>query len=200
MVTVDDIFSIEKKLYQRMQKVSGNDEFKKIRFYDSAMSNRADYDYIMLMKYWCMTDAVERGLAEDDVVWLDFGFNHGGEVFVKSDEFDFELIGETNGKIQIYALTDRDPEKVHSGQSFLMQFDTINGSLVAAPASLCGRLYKMCKEAMNALISLDCIDDDQQLLLMAYKIHPEEFEIHQAWWFMPLKEYWGGMHLTAKLS
>lgn len=199
VIVMDNIFSVETELYEKMLKISENCGFREIRFFDIATSNRADYDYIMLMKYWCMADVVERGMEADTVIWMDFGFNHGGQVYTDPKEFSFIIEGKTEGKIQLYALPGRNPDKIHSGQSLLLQFDTFNGSLVASPTSLCKHLYKMCKEAMESLISLDCIDDDQQLLFMAYKLHPEYFEVHNAWWFMPLKEYWGGLHLTVKL-
>lgn len=44
---------------------------------------------------------------------------------------------------------------------------------------------------------LDAIDDDQQLLAMAYKDTPEIFKIHKSEWFLPLKEF-GGVHLTCR--
>ncbi|MCF0177576.1 MAG: HtrL family protein, partial [Bacteroidales bacterium] len=36
----------------------------------------AQYNYIMLLKTWCVQDAVSRGQAEGQVAWVDFGYAH----------------------------------------------------------------------------------------------------------------------------
>jgi len=198
IIEIEDIFSVEKDIYLRMKKIEKDENFMDFRFWNKEVSNRADYNYIMLMKYWCMQDAVTRGLCSNTVFWMDFGYNHGGVCYTKSEEFNFCIKGATNNKIQLYALPHKEPLNVHGAQSLQFQFDTFSGSPVVAPAGMCNELWQMTKTAMLSLISLDCIDDDQQLLLMAYKLHSEYFEIHNSDWFMPLKEYWGGSHLTVK--
>ncbi|MCR5253495.1 MAG: hypothetical protein K6C98_07260 [Treponema sp.] len=198
IIEIEDIFAIEKDIYNRMKNIESDENFKDFRFWNKEVSNRADYNYIMLMKYWCMQDAVARGLCSNVVFWIDFGYNHGGVCYTKTEEFNFYITGTTNNKIQLYALPQKEPEKVSGIQSLQFQFDTFAGCPVVAPYSMCNELWQMTKTAMLSLISLDCIDDDQQLLLMAYKLHPECFEIHNSDWFMPLKEYWGGSYLTVK--
>lgn len=44
---------------------------------------------------------------------------------------------------------------------------------------------------------LDCVDDDQQLVLMAYKARPELFEVHVTGWQMIMKEM-GADHMKVK--
>ena len=198
IIEIEDIFSVEHDIYLRMKAVEANEDFKNIRFWNKEVSNRADYNYIVLMKYWCMQNAVTRGLCSKSVFWIDFGYNHGGACYTKPEEFDFCITGATNNKIQLYALPQKEPKKVSGIQSLQFQFDTIASGIVVSPSSLCSKLWEMTKSAMLSLLSLDCIDDDQQLLLMAYKLHSECFEIHNSDWFMPLKEYWGGSHLTVK--
>ena len=41
----------------------------------------ATYNYVMLLKAWCVCDAIQRGEASGMVAWLDFGYNHGGTRF-----------------------------------------------------------------------------------------------------------------------
>lgn len=41
---------------------------------------------------------------------------------------------------------------------------------------------------------LDCVDDDQQLVLMAYKARPELFTVHVTGWQMIMKEM-GATHM-----
>lgn len=198
IIEIEDIFSVEHDIYSRMKAVEANEDFKNFRFWNKEVSNRADYNYIMLMKYWCMQDAVTKGLCSNTVFWIDFGYNHGSDCYTKTEEFDFCITGTTNNKIQLYALPQKEPKKVSGIQSLQFQFDTFAGCQVISPSILCEQLWGMTKSAMLSLLSLDCIDDDQQLLLMAYKLHPECFEIHNSDWFIPLKEYWGGSHLTVK--
>ncbi len=73
--------------------------------------------------------------------------------------------------------------------------DCIMGGVFIVSSKYAEELWNLVRAAMIALVSLDCIDDDQQLLLMAYRMNPEIFEVHISNWFLPLKEY-GGNHLT----
>ena len=42
------------------------------------------------MKYYFMNDAYERGLLSENVVWMDFGFDHGGNYFtVMREDYNF---------------------------------------------------------------------------------------------------------------
>ena len=73
------------------------------------------------------------------------------------------------------------------------------GPIIIAPTHKCSELWNLVYKAMEALLMLDCIDDDQQLLLMAVREKPELFDINQSEWFLPLKEC-GGEHLTIKMN
>ena len=43
----------------------------------------AEYDYVMYCKPFFVCDAIEKGLTSDKMLWLDFGFNHGGSFLLK---------------------------------------------------------------------------------------------------------------------
>mgnify|MGYP002616688503 CR=1 FL=1 len=86
IIEINNIYSILPNIYEKMCKVSQSEEFKMFRYYENAMSNRASYDYVMLLKYWCMNDSVERGLADDMLAWMDFGFNHGGKCYTNAED------------------------------------------------------------------------------------------------------------------
>lgn len=195
VLPVEDVFAIEKELLERMEAVSANEDFRNYRHYVNAMSNNAKYDYVMLMKYWCLQDAVRRGLVEDTAAWIDFGFNHGGELFANPEEFDFLWEYKFTRKIHLFALYN--PDTVLGVRSWQTQKDCMMGPLIVLPKELCEEFWLLVKGALEALLWLDCIDDDQQLLLMAYKHKKEVFEVHISEWCLPLKEY-GGTHLTVK--
>ena len=55
----------------------------------------------------------------------------------------------------------------------------------------------MMQENMRKLISVGIIDDDQNVILMCLREHPELFNTYKSSWQMPLKQF-GGEHL--KLS
>jgi protein YibB len=195
VITIDNVYEIEPDIYKCMLKVSESLDFKSFRYFENAMSNRANYDYVMLMKYWCMKRTVEQNLADGMIAWMDFGFNHGGKCYINPEEFDFEWKFDFNSKIQIFSF--RLPDTVSGVTSLQFLFDTIMGCPVLCPSQYCEDLWVLVKDAMEALLMIDCIDDDQQLLLMAYKRRSDLFEVHKSNWFMPLKEY-GGEHLTVR--
>lgn len=195
VIPVDNIYEIEPELYARMEKISSNERFCNYRYLNHAMSNRANYDYVMLLKYWCLMDAAKRGYVPDMAAWIDFGFNHGGDLYYIPEEFDFEWEYDFSNRIQFFAL--KNPDEEFGLRNLQLQTDCIMGCLLLVPGRLCEKFWEMIKDAMKALLMLDCIDDDQQLLLMTYRMEPELFEIHISTWFMPLKEYGGG-HLSIK--
>jgi protein YibB len=195
VIAVEDIYRIEPEMYAKMKEISENERFCNYRFDAHAMSNRADYDYVMLLKYWCLMDASKRGYIPRMAAWIDFGFNHGEDLYHVPEEFDFEWNYSFSDKIQLFAL--KNPDKELGLRNLQLQTDCIMGCLLLAPGRLCKEFWEMIKNSMKALFLLDSIDDDQQLLLMAYRMNPELFEIHISTWFMPLKEN-GGEHLSVK--
>lgn len=193
VITVDDVWEIEHDIYALMKDVEKKSSFIDWRYRNKDISNNADYNYIMLMKYWCMQDAVRRKLTAEMVCWFDFGWNHGGEVFSCPEEFDFEWKYGFTSKIHLFSLSD--PSNDTGIIRLQSMTDSIMGSPVICAIEQCSKLYEYCKQSMYSLLSLDCYDDDQMLLRMAYKLHNEDFEIHLSNWFLPLKEFGGG-HLT----
>ena len=70
-----------------MQKAASNPSFLDFRYIPHAFSNNPKYDYLWMMKYYFMNDAYNRGLLSEQVVWIDFGFDHGGLRYY-SEDFD----------------------------------------------------------------------------------------------------------------
>ena len=104
IVEVNDETKIEKELYDKMHLISQNDEFLNFRFIHDALSNNAKYDYVMLLKYWCLKDAVQKGYANGMVAWIDFGFNHGDKCYINPEEFNFTWKTNLNSqKIHLFS-------------------------------------------------------------------------------------------------
>lgn len=182
IIPIADIFSIEPDLYKQMKRVEGLDCFREFRFAYTAMSNRAEYTYLMMLKYWFLQDAAKKYAADgEEVSWIDFGYNHGGERYIDPEDFDFRWEYSFDDKINFFCLSD--PDAMLSIDSLQFQKDCFIGHTVICRKEMAGRLWEYIKTAMSALLSLDCIDDDQQLLLMVYWMHKNECTIRICGWF-----------------
>ena len=73
----------------------------------------------------------------------------------------------------------------------------MSGAPYMVPVKLMKEFYDLVMEAINSLLDVGFIDDDQTLLLMAYRKKKELFVYKQFDWFMPLKGYGAG-HLRTK--
>lgn len=187
IVVIDDIFKIEEEIFLKMKKIEKNENYINFRYIKSDISNKADYNYIMMMKYWFLKNSVERFQINDFVAWFDFGFNHGGKVFKFSEDFNFEWNYEFEEKINLFSL--RNPDEVCGIDSVQLFIDCIMGSPVVLPSKYASVLWKHIQTSINALLLLDIIDDDQQLLLMSYRLEPKLYKINQSDWFLPIKQF-----------
>ena len=194
IITIEDLATIEPQIYRRMIEVEERGDWSYLRLHIAALSNQAMYDYIMLIKYWCMANAVTHLSFNGNVAWIDFGFDHGGKCYTDSNDFNF--LWQPNIEVGIHFFANTDIDNSSMGV-LLLQSDCIMGCLVLAHSSKCQQLWEYCKDAMKALLMLDAIDDDQQLLLMAYRAHPDDIFIHHSNWFLPLKEL-GGKQLKVR--
>ncbi|EAH9085884.1 protein YibB, partial [Campylobacter jejuni] len=75
------------------------------------------YCYLMYLKPFFVCDAIEEGLTNENIMWLDFGFNHGGEFFIDKEQFNFLLEkqnGIDNDKINFFSIKDDDRQTLAS--------------------------------------------------------------------------------------
>lgn len=179
--TIDDFFNIEIDIYQKMKDIENNHSFKNFRFFNNALSNTADYCYIMALKWWCLKDAAKLEKSTQMMAWLDFGYNHGGELYVNPRDFNFLWDYDFDEKINCFCLSD--PDSVSAIDSLQFQSDCFIGHTAIMPAHYCELFWNEIKNSLVSLLSLDCMDDDQQLELMVYKKHPEWFKIRICNWF-----------------
>ncbi len=195
IVTIDNLTEIEPAILERMKGIQSDGWFEQFRVLPNATSNIPEYSYLMLLKTWFLYDAVRKGYVNGTVAWIDFGFNHGGELFTNPEEFDFSWNYNFSDKIHMFYYKALDEKPTYEIVRRLC--DCFMGCLYVLPERYCERLWNLTKEAMNTLNDMGLYDDDQLLLLMAYRKEPELFELHESEWFLPLKEY-GGEHLTVR--
>lgn len=185
IIAIDDYQVIEPAIYKKMVEIEKNEKFKEYRLFYDALSNKANYCYIMLLKWWCLYSAAKNEPSNQMMAWLDFGYNHGGELYSNPQDFDFEWNYDFEYKINKFCLCD--PNRVSSINNLQFQADCFIGHTAVMPARFCELYWNEMKQSMVSLISLDCIDDDQQLELMVYKKHPEWFSIRICNWFEDMK-------------
>ena len=75
--------------------------------------------------------------------------------------------------------------------------DIFLGVFHIIPTKLAEPFWREMRKALESLLALGCIDDDQMLLFMASRQNPSLFEIHESDWFLALKEC-GAPHLTLR--
>ena len=192
IIQIDNLFELVPGLLPKLEKISHNKDFLNFRYLPEASSNNPKYDYLWMMKYYFMNDAYERGLLSENVVWMDFGFDHGGITYSDAEDYNFLWEYDFKNKIHISCL--HDPDSVIGLQSLQFQDDCVMGCMYGLPRELVPEFWHLVRNAMEALLMLDCVDDDQQLVLMAYKARPELFTVHVTGWQMILKEM-GATHM-----
>lgn len=185
IICIDEFKSIEPHIYKRLKEIEKNENFKNFRFFNNALSNKADYCYIMCLKWWCLSNAAQNEDDNQMMAWLDFGYNHGGELYTNPNDFDFEWNYEFESKINKFCLCD--PKSVCSIDNLQFQSDCFIGHTAIMPAHYCAKYWVEIKSAMLSLLQLDCMDDDQQLELMVYRNYPEWFEVRICNWFEDMK-------------
>ncbi|MCE5286374.1 MAG: HtrL family protein [Pelosinus sp.] len=195
-VVVDDITTLDPDIYQCMEKVLANELAIKFRRKPaSPESYIAMYDYVMYLKTYFIVDAIERGLANGMISWMDFGYNHGGKFYTNPLEFDFLWQYDFSAKIHLFSIEPLDETPIFEIVRDMKIY--ISGGIVIAPAELWKILLPLVRRAIFSLASCGLMDDDQTLLIMAYREHPEFFEIHPIEdFFCPLKDC-GCSHLTS---
>ena len=116
---------------------------------------------------------------------------HGGEYYIKSDEFDFLwTVDIERDKIHTFCIDYPDDRPIWEVvRSMKTYFD---GSSFIVPANLCNKLLVMWRNANLSLATCGFSDDDQTVMLMAYRMNSHLFKIYDAGgrWFK-------GIELTA---
>lgn len=196
-VIIEDIIAtFDPEAYQRMERALSNELAIKFREKPThPESYIALYDYVMYLKPFIIVDASKRGLADGMVAWLDFGFNHGGEFYTNPLDFDFLWEYNFASKIHLFSVAELDDMPVFEIVRTMKTY--ITGAIIVAPLELWKDLQQLFRKAVLSLTGCGFMDDDQTLMVMAYREQPETFEIHPTeTFFSPIKDF-GGIHLTS---
>lgn len=142
-----------------------------------------EYNYLMYCKSFFVCDALHNPLTKpylnEQILWLDFGYNFNGAMFVDSNEFDFILIPQApliDSKINLFCLGRKDnralPHILLKGsENFL-----IGGCLYGSKEAWIS--FNECmQKALQAFVSFNIMDDDQKLYIWCVRNFPDIFNI-----------------------
>jgi len=190
---IPDYRDIDEELYAGIKKATTNPIQQQFRLLPrNPECWNYDYNYVMMMKMWCVQDAVARKQASGMTAWVDFGYNHGGAVIDRDSDFNFLWSYDFSEKINLFSIQNLDDRPVFD---IVRSLDTyIMGTVIVGPDALWLEFWNLMRSTMMSLNHCGLTDDDQTVLLMAYRIRPELFKLHASQWMMQIKQF-GGEHL-----
>ncbi|TLD82670.1 protein YibB [Helicobacter sp. MIT 11-5569] len=151
----------------------------------------AEYCYLMYCKPYFVCDAIERGIVSRQVLWLDFGYNHGGKFYQDSKQFDFLLTPQKNiehDKINFFSIKDNEKDSI--AEIYFNMNVFLIGSLFSGNIQAWIALKEHFKKALEAFTSLNIFDDDQILLVWCYRNFPQNYHVIRTYeWFAALDNF-----------
>ena len=191
---IDDYQTLDTELYTSIVNATNNRlaQLYRLRPENPEVWN-ANYNFVMLLKMWCVKDAVFRKQASGMVAWIDFGYNHGGTAIDINSNFNFLWEYDFPEKINLFYVQKPNDRPIFD-IVFLM--DTyIMGTIIVGPADLWDEFWLLMKQSMIALNDCGITDDDQNIILMCYRKQPKLFELFESKWQLPMWQF-GGKHLN----
>lgn len=190
---IEEFRNIDPELLSSIKKAAENKVQQGARLFDKNPEVwNADYDYVMLLKMWCVQDAVARGETGEMVAWMDFGYNHGGAILDINSDFNFTWKYDFPDKINVFLIQELDDRPIFD---IVCTMDTyIMGTVIVGAAQLWNEFWNLMRMSMMELNNCGLTDDDQNIILMAYRRKPEIFNTYVSGWQLPLKQF-GGEHI-----
>lgn len=192
LINIDHLFEDHEHFLSNIRKIQSNQEFiEAVESPNLPEYWSAEYVAINALKSHLVSFAIGAGLCKTDTTaWIDFGYCRP-EVYCPPDmEWKFDA----QGKINFFSVY-RTEERLWVRPIFKSIFTNevhIQGCHIVAPNHLWPDLKDMVNTALSSLFKVDLIDDDQTLLLMAYRSDPEKFIVHprkEEDWFVIFKHY-----------
>lgn len=180
-----DYFNIHQKLRDEIEEIQTTPDFiKKINPYQVRNPEYWSKDYVGVtsLKAFFISDAYERGLVTNEwASWIDFGYCRDDEHVPVSKKWEYDF---TPGLIHFFNYRDPNPRQAKQQVAMAVQNNIvfIIGGVFVAQREQWNTLSTDMKEALEHLISINLVDDDQGLLLMSYFRNPDLYELHR----MPL--------------
>jgi protein YibB len=197
VIAINNLYDIDVLLYNRMKEVMENEISLNFHFHKEIKRPEAwnvEYNYVTFLKYYFVNKAVIDFNLNGLVSWLDFGFNHGGDLGL-TDTNDFNFCWQYNFSKKIHLFAVKKIEEKRPIFDIIRNLDTyIMGGIMLAPSYMWGDFYNLARQSIISLLDCGFCDDDQTIALMAYYKNPDLFEIHNVeFWFDGIKNF-GGEH------
>lgn len=189
VIFVRDIEKIDSRLYNSIRNVTCNKTHSAFRLQpNNPEVINPKYDYVMLLKEWCVYETVKNGYASGMIAWVDFGYNHGGQTIEPSDFDNLIWSYDFPNKICMFNCTEVDETRpvfdvVKNMNVYIM------GTVIVAPSEMWVKLWDYVREEMYALNHCGLVDDDQTILLMVYLNHKDECELFKSSWNKMISDY-----------
>lgn len=189
IIVIDDWKKIDCEVYEKIQDTMKSQlaiNFKMNPTFPESWN--ADYNYMTNMKSWFVQDAIKRKKANGMIAWIDFGFNHGGEYYIKSDEFDFKWEYNFENKINLFTINPLDDLPIFEICRRMNSY--IQGNVMVAPDYLWSEFWNLVRNSIIELADIGLSDDDQTMTLMAYRKNKQIFNLLPTCkWFSMIDEY-----------
>ncbi len=192
VVVIDDVFSVEKEIYAKMEEIEHSEHFQKFRGNVKTPENIAKYNYVMLMKYYFTFKASQMIEKDTQIAWVDFGFEHGGGTFADENDYAFLWEYDFGDKVNLFRLEYEEKRPIFEVCRTIHP-DSMMGCLLIIPKNLAEKYWLDIRECMKSLVNVGLMDDDQLLLLMSQREHPDYVKATVSDWFLPIAQY-GGEH------
>lgn len=182
IIIVEDFFSLDPELYNSIKGAMEKEVSKAFHLKpQNPESNNAAYNYVMLLKWWCVCDAIKKGLTGETVAWIDFGFNNCGTFYTNPSDFSYKWMMDTCDKINLFCINEPDDTPVFE---IVQKMDTyVQGCSIVAPAHLWQKFSDDVRTSMLEMNRMGFADDDQVFMLLAYRKDKEMYKLHICEWF-----------------
>jgi len=174
LIGIDSIWDDHSHLISKIDQVQQQPEF--IRFVTNPSSPEywsPKYVAINFMKSHFVSYAVQEGMIETPyAAWIDFGYCRDEVYCPEGATWTFD----TDNKINLFCqnpFTHNKPifEIVRTGEVY------VQGCHIVAPQNQWSVLKQLVNDNLSTLFNTGLVDDDQTLLLMAYRTAPELFKL-----------------------
>ena len=182
IIVIDDYLALDFALYQSIEKAMKSHSSKMFHLKPNHPESwNPVYNYVMLLKWWCVCDAIRRGSTSETVAWIDFGFNNCDTLYTEPNDFDFTWLCDTDDRINLFCINEPDDTPVFE---IVQKMNTyVQGCSIVGPAKLWPEFAKLVRESMIEMNNVGFADDDQVFMLMAYRKKPDLFKLNICPWF-----------------
>lgn len=153
------------------------------------------YVLVNALKSAFVCTALNLGLVDaPQVAWIDFGYCRDDQRFDPAEPWRFD----TGGKINLFHIAALDDTPIPR----VVRYGTVyfQGCHIVGPAQAWPALAAEISFCLAALLACDLVDDDQTLLLMAWRKNPERYRIHAVDskdWFIVFRRFRAGAPIDA---